>query len=99
MIENDSTKSDDQRFKIDDAESYNAVVDYFGLYTERFSSHMSGPKHYHEVRFEDLVNNPEPTLRAITTFAGLEYTDALLKYYESNAASEYAAAGNEGAKR
>lgn len=33
----------EQRFKTDDADSYNAVVDYFDQYTERFTSHMPGP--------------------------------------------------------
>ena len=60
---------------------------------------MLGPEHYHEVRFEDLVSKPESTLRGITAFAGLEYTDALLMYHESNAAADYAAKGNEGSGR
>ena len=58
-----------------------------------------GSKSYYEVRFEDLVGNPETTSRSITAFAGLEYSEALLKYHESNAASDYAAKGNEGSKR
>ena len=30
-------------FKTNDANSYNAVVDYFDKYTERFTRHMPGP--------------------------------------------------------
>ena len=42
MTSTDAT-NDEQRFKTDDADSYNAVVDYFDQYTERFTSHMPGP--------------------------------------------------------
>jgi len=63
------------------------------------SGRMLGPRHYLEIRFEDLVREPESILRKITEFAGLEYTDQLLQYHQSQAASEYAAKGNEGSKR
>lgn len=42
MTSTDAT-NDEQRFKTDDADSYNAVVDYFDQYTERFTSHMPEP--------------------------------------------------------
>jgi len=32
--------NEEQQFKTDDADSYNAVVDYFDQYTERFACHM-----------------------------------------------------------
>lgn len=60
---------------------------------------MMGSKNYYEVRFEDLVSNPESTLREITAFAGLKYSNMLLKYHEGSAAFDYAAKGNEGSKR
>jgi len=43
MTEMDTANNGEQRFKTDDADSYNAVVDYFDEYTERFTSHMPGP--------------------------------------------------------
>lgn len=63
------------------------------------SGRMLGARSYLEVRFEDLVREPEEILRKITRFAGLEYTDQLLRYHQSQAASDYAAKGNEGSKR
>ncbi|VAW53813.1 hypothetical protein MNBD_GAMMA05-1272 [hydrothermal vent metagenome] len=35
--------NEEQRFKTDDADSYNAVVDYFDQYTERFTCHLPEP--------------------------------------------------------
>lgn len=43
MIGDDTAEQDEQRFKTDDADSYNAVVDYFDQYTERFTAHMPEP--------------------------------------------------------
>lgn len=43
MTSNETVDSDEQHFKTDDADSYNAVVDYFDQYTERFTSHMPEP--------------------------------------------------------
>ena len=40
MAANETVDSDEQQFKTDDADSYNAVVDYFDQYTERFTSHL-----------------------------------------------------------
>lgn len=40
MKPDNTTDSDEQRFKVDDAESYDSVVDYFDKYTQRFTSHM-----------------------------------------------------------
>jgi len=42
MSSNDAS-GDEQRFKMDDAASYDAVVDYFDRYTERFTSHLPAP--------------------------------------------------------
>jgi hypothetical protein len=38
--------------------------------------------HYMEVRYEELVVNPQPVLHAICRFAGLEYHPAMLHYWE-----------------
>jgi len=43
MMSNHSADMDEHRFKIDDADSYNAVVDYFDQYTERFTAHLPEP--------------------------------------------------------
>ena len=39
-------------------------------------------KHYLEVRYEDLVLEPEPTLRRICEFLGLEWHPAMLDYHK-----------------
>ena len=37
-----------------------------------------GDPAYHELRYEDLVRDPEPTLRALVDFLGVPWTDRLL---------------------
>jgi len=39
--------------------------------------------HYHELRYEDLVRDPERELRSICTFCRLAYDDAMLRYHET----------------
>jgi hypothetical protein len=39
-------------------------------------------RHYREVRYEDLVREPEATLRGLCDFLELEYDPALLRYHE-----------------
>ncbi len=39
-------------------------------------------KHYLEVRYEDLVTDPEDVLREICAFAKIEYDPAMLRYHE-----------------
>jgi hypothetical protein len=41
-----------------------------------------GLKHYMEVRYEDIVVDPEPNLRRICDFLGLEWTDRVLNYHQ-----------------
>lgn len=41
--------------------------------------------HYHELRYEDLVLNPEIELRKICQFLGIEYADPMLEYRTSGA--------------
>lgn len=43
MGDSGTLKQTEQQFKTDDADSYNAVVDYFDLYTERYTAHMPSP--------------------------------------------------------
>jgi len=42
-------------------------------------------RHYMEARYEDLVIDPEPTLRRICEFLKLEYDPAMLRYHEQAA--------------
>jgi hypothetical protein len=39
-----------------------------------------GPRRYHELRYEELVVDPEHELRRICDFAGLAYEPAMLEY-------------------
>jgi hypothetical protein len=41
-----------------------------------------GPERYLEVRYEDLVAHPEPSLREICAFIELDYDDAMLGYQQ-----------------
>lgn len=41
-----------------------------------------GPERYLEVRYEDLVADPETTLRRLCTFVELGFDEAMLRYYE-----------------
>lgn len=41
-----------------------------------------GPERYFELRYEDLVTSPEPLLRKVAAFLGLDYSDRMLRYYE-----------------
>ena len=43
-----------------------------------------GPKRYAEVRYEDLVENPEKELRRLCTFLGEEYSDEMPSYYKKS---------------
>jgi hypothetical protein len=44
-----------------------------------------GPDWYREVRYEDLVEDPEAQLRPLCDFLDLPYDDAMLHYYERDA--------------
>jgi hypothetical protein len=41
-----------------------------------------GPGRYREVRYEALVAEPEPVVRELCRFVGLDYDPAMLRYYE-----------------
>ena len=43
---------------------------------------VMGPGRYHELRYEDLVNDPEGNLRGICKFLGEEFDPAMLSYHE-----------------
>jgi hypothetical protein len=42
-----------------------------------------GPEYYLELRFEDLIQNPEPVLMRITDFLGEPYSSQMLNYAEA----------------
>jgi hypothetical protein len=44
--------------------------------------HSRRVRHYMEARYEDLVTDPEPTLRRICEFSELDFDPAMLRYYE-----------------
>lgn len=48
--------------------------------TGRLAGHRLGPARYLEVRYEDLVSEPERELRTICTFADLEFVPEMLGY-------------------
>lgn len=41
-----------------------------------------GPQRYHEFLYEDLVRNPESTLRGVCTFLGLAFDASMMHYHE-----------------
>lgn len=41
-----------------------------------------GPSRYREVRYEDLVEQPESTLEPLCQFIGLQYEDGMLRFHE-----------------
>lgn len=52
-----------------------------------------GPDCYREVRFEELVMDPEAVLRSLCEWLGLEYTDQVKAYYATEEAKTYATQG------
>jgi hypothetical protein len=47
-----------------------------------------GPSLYHEVRYEDLVENPARVCRALCAFLGLPFDEAMLRFHEGRTRSE-----------
>jgi len=50
--------------------------------TGRRLAHRLGPGTFHELRYEDLVADPETSLRRLCAFLGEEYDPAMTKAYE-----------------
>jgi hypothetical protein len=48
----------------------------------RVSGQALGPSRYLEVRYEDLVDDPESALRSVCGFIDLPFDDCMLSYYE-----------------
>jgi hypothetical protein len=53
--------------------------------TGRGSGADLGSKQYYEVRYEDLINEPEETLRELTAFLELPFAPEMLAYHEGKA--------------
>jgi protein-tyrosine sulfotransferase len=47
-----------------------------------FAQSATDPVHFHEMRYEDLVTDPEDTLRALFAFLGEPWEPAVLAYHE-----------------
>jgi putative flippase GtrA len=66
--------------------------------TRAWARHVAGkrawgalhPDHYHELRYEDLLTEPEKTLRTVCGFAGIPYSDALLGFHAAPYARDIA---------
>ena len=59
----------------------------FQLIHDRLMEHwreVLGPDAWHEVRYESLVEEPEPTIRGIIDAMGLDWHDDCLKFWESD---------------
>jgi Sulfotransferase family len=50
--------------------------------TGRRDGRALGPARYHEVRYEDLVADPEPTLRELASFLELPYAPEMVAFHE-----------------
>jgi hypothetical protein len=62
------------------------VARYYGAWA-RLMNHWRqalGPRLL-EVQYEDLVANPEPTMRALIDFVGVEWNDRCLAFHQSDA--------------
>ena len=61
----------------DAAHLYDAVMNLWTQYTSIFSIN------YHEVKYENLVKNFEPTVRSILNFLELSWNTSILEYSET----------------
>jgi Sulfotransferase family len=48
----------------------------------REAGSLLGPDLYHEVRYEELISEPEGTCETLCTFLALPYDDAMLRFHE-----------------
>jgi hypothetical protein len=61
----------------DAAHLYDAVMNLWTQYTSIFSIN------YHEVKYENLIENFEPTVRSILNFLELSWNTSILEYSET----------------
>lgn len=50
--------------------------------TGRLAGQVLGRERYCEVRYEDLLENTEAEVRRLSAFAGLQFTESMLRYFE-----------------
>lgn len=60
------------------------IAHYYADYV-RLMRHFAPilPKHYHLLIYEDLVNDPEPEIRRLLAFLGLDFEDSCLRFFET----------------
>jgi hypothetical protein len=66
--------------------NFGTLLDTVAFYTKMMSlwqqyAHIL-PLHYHTVRYEDLVNDPEGQVRGLLAFLGLEWNEAVLEFHQ-----------------
>jgi len=49
-----------------------------------------GPERYREINFEDLLKEPEKTIKSLCNFLDLEYDPVMFDYYKSKEVKKYA---------
>jgi len=58
--------------------------EYYKLYEDMMGFwHKRLPGFIHDVQYEEMVESPEPTMRGILKFCGLEWDDACLDFHKS----------------
>ena len=62
----------------DAAHLYDAVMNLWTQYTSIFSIN------YHEVKYENLIENFEPAVRSILNFLELSWDDSVLKLFNNS---------------
>lgn len=61
----------------------NSIWAHYVRTAREFGSRLP-PDRYHELRYEDLVGDPESTVRALLTFLGEQWDPQVLRYQEVN---------------
>jgi hypothetical protein len=72
---------------------YLALAGYYwkwAVLSGKVAGALLGPERYREVRYEDLVTDPDPVLRSLCAWLDLPFTPGLLDYHRTPAAAEYA---------
>jgi hypothetical protein len=63
-------------------EEIETLATYWRESVEAGRAHGRACRRYLEIRYEDLVGDPEPQLRRVCEFLDLEFQPAMLRYYE-----------------
>ncbi len=69
-------------------------IEYSGYYWKwlvlmgMLCGRILGPERYCEIRYEDLINEPEGILKSLCSWLALEYDPVMLEYHKSRAAKE-----------